>query len=254
MHYTIFLDDGDVMNDNAQRGPQWQRLIGDFFSPRLGGMPEAWREANREVMTHFFDGANWRQRAQAARDYNDFERTYQLDWLGQMCELVGIPCPPEDECHKLARAAESYIPPHVHSAYPGVVEAIRTLHQQGHTLYTASGEASYQLDGYLRGMGVRECFTGRLYGPDLINTLKDGPDYYERIFADSHVDPATAIFVDDKASYLRYAAQSGARTIQILNAPLDPLPEDLHAAHGITWRIRCLAELPNLLASPEVCC
>ncbi len=39
---TIFLDDGGgVMNDNEVRGPQWQRLVGEYFSPTLGGAPEA---------------------------------------------------------------------------------------------------------------------------------------------------------------------------------------------------------------------
>ena len=46
---TIFLDDGGVINDNAVRGPQWQRLVGRFLSPRLGGEPEAWAQANKVV-------------------------------------------------------------------------------------------------------------------------------------------------------------------------------------------------------------
>lgn len=34
---TIFVDDGGVMNDNRLRAPQWRRLLGEFFPPRLGG-------------------------------------------------------------------------------------------------------------------------------------------------------------------------------------------------------------------------
>ena len=45
----IFLDDGDVMNDNRLRGPQWQRLVGEFFTPRLGGEPSAWAAANASI-------------------------------------------------------------------------------------------------------------------------------------------------------------------------------------------------------------
>ena len=46
---AIFLDDGGVLNDNARRGPQWQRLIGEFMTTMpfgLGGTAEAWAEAN----------------------------------------------------------------------------------------------------------------------------------------------------------------------------------------------------------------
>jgi hypothetical protein len=46
---------------------------------------------------------------------------------------------------------------------------IRTLYAAGYRMMTASGEVSLSLDGYLTGMGVRDCFE-RLYGPDLIDT------------------------------------------------------------------------------------
>jgi hypothetical protein len=40
---VVFLDDGGVLNDNERRAPEWRRLLGEFFAPRLGGTPEAWR-------------------------------------------------------------------------------------------------------------------------------------------------------------------------------------------------------------------
>ena len=38
----VFLDDGGVMNDNNERGLQWQRLVSEFFAPLLGGPADAW--------------------------------------------------------------------------------------------------------------------------------------------------------------------------------------------------------------------
>jgi hypothetical protein len=32
MDYVLFLDDGGVMNDNALRGPQWQRWVARIFA------------------------------------------------------------------------------------------------------------------------------------------------------------------------------------------------------------------------------
>ncbi|MCX8212923.1 MAG: hypothetical protein OTJ97_00160 [SAR202 cluster bacterium] len=43
---TIFLDDGGVMNDNTLRGREWQRHVGEYLSPRLGGSLQAWGNAN----------------------------------------------------------------------------------------------------------------------------------------------------------------------------------------------------------------
>ena len=37
-------------------------------------------------------------------------------------------------------------------------------------------------------------FFGRFYGADLINTFKNGPEYYEHIFADLGIGPTEALF------------------------------------------------------------
>ena len=144
------------MNDNRRRALQWQRLVGEFFTPLLGGTPEAWAEANRVVAAGPFDPTAWRARLRAAPDYASFERAYLLDWLRQMCALVGVPNPPAEESVDLARRAGSWIIRRVDAAFPGVVAAIRSLHNHGYTLHTASGESSVDLESYLDGMGVRE--------------------------------------------------------------------------------------------------
>ena len=234
---VILIDDGGVMSDNRLRGAQWQRLIGEFFAPRLGGTLEAWADANRIVATNFFIPENWQARVQSAPDYVSFERTYWLDWLGGMCQLVGVERPPEEECITLAKEAEIYTTCRVRSAFPGVSEAILKLRSQGYTLHTASGEPSYHLQGYLEGMGVRSCF-GRLYGSDLLNTLKESPAYYERLFADSDISPADALIVDDNPRVLAWAREFGAATVLV------------SAGQQTTDGMLCigsLAELPELL-------
>ncbi len=213
-HWTLFLDDGGVMNNNRLRGPQWQRLVAEFFVPRLGGTPEAWAKANWIVMDTLLEPTAWRERLQSARDYHHFDRMYQLDWLKGMCAVVGIPAPSDEECYRLACQAAASITRRVHSAFPGAVDAIRALHQRGYPLYTASAESSTDLAGYLEGMGVRDCFQ-RLYGPDLINTFKNGPDYYERLFADAGVHPGEALVVDDTPQAIGWARQAGARAILV---------------------------------------
>ncbi len=113
-----------------------------------------------------------------------------------MCAIVGVPPPTEAESVELARRASASIIRRVRAAIPGAVEAIRTLHTHGYTLHTASGASSDDLAANLEGMGVRDCF-GRLYGPDLIDTFKVGPEFYTRLLADASVAPAEALVVDD---------------------------------------------------------
>ncbi|MDP9380410.1 MAG: HAD-IA family hydrolase [Chloroflexota bacterium] len=224
------------MNDNQLRGRQWRRLVGEFFAPRLGGTPEDWGEANRVVAERMFELDAWLTRVRSSTSYESFERAYWLDWLGGMCELVGVPMPAEAESLELACRAESWITRRASAAYPGAVEAIRSLNARGIVLHTASGESSASLSGYLEGMGVRNCF-GRLYGPDLIATFKEGPEYYERLLADVGVVPTDALVVDDNSRTVGWAAQTGARTVLVGGAALPDI--------GDTIRIRSLAELPD---------
>lgn len=234
---VILLDDGGVMNDNRLRGPQWQRLAGEFLAPRLGGEAQAWAEANRVHMTGIFAPDNWRKRVRAAPDYASFERTYWYDWLSGMCQLVGIETPAEEACIELARQAEIYITCRVQSAFPGAIEAICELHTQGYTLHTASGESSLNLHGYLQAMGMREYF-GRLYGSDLLNMLKETPEYYERLFADALIAPGDALIVDDNPHVLAWARDFGATAV-LINAERRPID-------GMRC-ITSLAELPELV-------
>jgi len=211
---VILLDDGGVLNDNAVRGPQWQRLVARYFAPRLGGSAEAWAEANRRVIDAMLAPEAWARLLASAADYDDFERRYYAAWLGGMCARVGVPAPPEEECLALGVAAEAEIVPRIRSAYPGAVEAVRALRAAGHTLHTASGSSSRVLGLYLEGMGVREAFE-QLYGPDLAGARKNGPAFYANILAQLGLPPEAALFVDDSAKMLGWAAQCGARTVRV---------------------------------------
>ncbi|MGB2693918.1 MAG: HAD family hydrolase [Dehalococcoidia bacterium] len=234
---TIFLDDGGVMNDNDVRGPQWQRLVAEYLVPCLGGEHDRWAEANSIVAQRLWDEF-------AARPPDDSYAAYWADyparWLKEMCEMVGIEAPDEGACIALSNETSAYVIPRVRSTYPGVVDAIRALNHSGHTLRTASGEPSDHLDGYLTGMGVRDCFAGALYGPDIVDTPKNHPAYYSRIFAHAAVVPANAVVVDNDLEMLANAAGEGATTV-LISAD--------GASAGGHLAIASLAALPALLQS-----
>ena len=232
----VFLDDGGVMNDNSRRAAYWRRNVARYLAPRLGGEPAAWEQANHVVATRLWDEL-WTD-VDPTTPYTPFYEQYEDRWLSDMCLELGIAPPVErGERLRLARETAAYVTRRVRSAFPGAVAAIRRMHAAGVTLNTASGEASWDLDGYLTGMRVRDCF-GRLYGPDQVDTLKGGRAYYERIFAHAGVDPRDALVVDDGERVLDAAAEVGARTV--LCNPKPPAS----ARHG---HVRRLAELPELL-------
>ena len=231
----IFLDDGGVMNDNHVRGPQWQQMVGEYFPPLLGGAAEAWAAANRAYMRAMFDPTQWEARLQAFTDYHSWDAAYQLDWINGMCAIVGVPAPAAEDAVELAHQASAHIIARVRSALPGAASAILALHAAGHTLHTASGESSRELNGYLQSMGVRHCF-GRLYGPDLIDIPKNGPSYFTRLLADCAVTPETALIVDDTPNVMAWITKAGARPLLV--NPAAPLTES---------SIPALAHLPAWL-------
>jgi phosphoglycolate phosphatase-like HAD superfamily hydrolase len=240
----LFIDDGGVMNDNARRGPQFARLVGKYMPPRLGGSPEAWAVANTEAATGLFERHFAHFGAHPYASWHAFWDGYEFEWLAGMCAKVGVAAPEDPVAfRRLARECNAYVTRRVRSALSGSVGAIRSLHRADFTLLTASGEASWELDGYLTAMGVRGYFDGHLYGPDQVDTAKFSPAYYERIFAHCAVNPADALVVDDNEQALNWAAELGAHTV--LCNPSAPG----NRRHG---HIKSLAALPSILLSGRV--
>ena len=242
---ALFIDDGGVMNDNARRGPQFARLVAKYMQPRLGGSPEAWAAANAEVANRLFERQFAHFRATPYASWHAVLDDYEVDWLRGMCARVGVAAPGDHAAaRRLAHECDEYVTRRVRSAISGSVAAIRSLHRAGFTLLTASGEASWELDGYLTSMRVRAYFDGHLYGPDQVDAAKASPLYYERVFTHCAINPADALVVDDSEQALNWAAETGAKTV-LCNptAPVNP-------RHG---HIPRLAALPSLLIASGQC-
>jgi beta-phosphoglucomutase-like phosphatase (HAD superfamily) len=242
---VIFLDDGGVMNSNAIREPQYRKLAGEFLAPRLGGELLDWSEANWIFTHHDIHAHFGLLRANPMLDYAMWSRGFRLAWLRRMCAMVGVNSPADEaECLALVDESTRWIAPRVRSTIPGTIEVIHVLYDRGYTLHTGSDHESLDLEGYLTGMGVRPLF-GRLYGPDLVNTAKMSPAYYEQIFADAGVSATDALVVDDGPGPIGWAAQTGATTVLVADS----------GGHGdgsaASFVIGGLAELPAIAARFE---
>src|SRR3954470_7346676 len=109
---NIFLDNGGVISDGRHRPAQWQRWLGEFMPPRLGGVAADWARANRVVAAELHNSANWLAREQRYPRYAYFDRHYHLDWLRGMCAVVGVAPPAgEQACFELAVAATEFVTP-----------------------------------------------------------------------------------------------------------------------------------------------
>ena len=153
---NIFLGDGVVITGKQRRAAEVERLVGDCFVPLLGATEAAWTHAHRTVVDRLADPQS--MSVLAAADFVGFYRAYQFRRVAGMCQLLGLPTPPEEECLDLASRALAWITRRIQAALPGSVEAIQLLHRQGYALHTASGACSLELAGSFEGLGVRSCF------------------------------------------------------------------------------------------------
>jgi HAD superfamily hydrolase (TIGR01509 family) len=236
--FAIFFDDGGVMNDNRLRGIQWQKLVGEFFSPKYGGEPHKWAEGNFEFITDFIAEENISIKKGEITDYNDYYSKFQSKWVTSMFDYVGVEIPPKEIHSKIYLEAINFITPNVKASFPGAIEIIKHLHKLGFRLFTASAEHSIEIKGYLRGMRVIDNFEN-YYGPDLINTHKSMDNFYENMFADINLNPSRAIVIEDNPRYLEAAEQSGANVVQAC------LTREYEPKHQ--YFIEFMQELPEII-------
>ena len=213
---VVFIDDGGVLNDNDARAPQWRRLLGEYLTPRLGGTPEAWARANLGAFERSW--ARFVDQVEHAGDARGIARWIREDrrrWLIDMCEQVGVAVP--DEPADYAIATSEWVSERVRADIPGAIDAVRWLRDRGLVLHTASGALSWELEGYLRGMGILDRFD-RLYGPDLVDTYKNGPHFYAALLGDSGAAASESVVVDDSEKVRAWAGSLGLRTYPSLAA------------------------------------
>ncbi len=215
MSFTLFFDDGGVLNDNAIRGPQWRAFFGEFFHSKFGGDPEMWAEANLKVMTSLSDpnDAIWDVLNENINDYLTFNTTFKSEWVKRIFEAAGRSVPPKNDHERISDDTGEYVWPKVHSAIPGIIESIKILDSRGFTLYTSTALHSTEIKMVLEAMGVKQFFKG-FYGPDLINTPKHRPEFFKEILNDVSVNPRRAIFIEDRPRFIENALKTGAHIIQ----------------------------------------
>jgi FMN phosphatase YigB (HAD superfamily) len=213
---TLFVDKGGVLIDNEEDlGPQWRRLIGEFLSRRIGGSAAAWGNANVPAFEKQLE--RWRTEM-AKRGPADIRGFFAKDarlWFLEMCDAAGFARPAGDDAERIAADTVTYVKRHLHIRPPrrGLL-ALRALKRRGLVLHMASGDSHDDLALFLERIGALDLFD-RVYGSDLVNTWKFGPEYYRAILSDSGVDAGRAAVVDDSSKALSWARECGLRSFQV---------------------------------------
>jgi phosphoglycolate phosphatase-like HAD superfamily hydrolase len=206
---AVFFDLDGVILDPARTGAEWERLVGEFFAPRLGGSAADWALANRRIVPGLFEV--YVQPVDG--DPSITEAQYGLAWVRGLCRELGVTPPSEQEAVRLWRAAEVHVCAQTTAAFACTGAIIEALGGK-YGLHTASGNFSWRVDALLTQLGVIERF-GVRSGPDVVGAAKHSTRFYERTFAAAGIEARFALVVDDDARQLDLAASLGARTALI---------------------------------------
>ena len=207
---AVFLDAAGVLLDTTVMPAQWHAAIAAYFGPRLGGTPEQWTAANVHALDRWIKRLDEAKRKAGPRKGSRAAHiAARSGWLTDMCEYLGIPVPPDAET--MAEEAHRACAQQVRAPLADAVAAVQALRDAGYTLFTASGQPSWEIGAYLYAMGIRELFD-RTYGCDLVDRWKSGPHYYRAIAEDADIDARRAVCVDDTPIVLDWAKKAGMRT------------------------------------------
>lgn len=181
----------------------------------MGGSGERWSDANREAFPSLWKKIS--SRLDKFSTHDEYMQFYATNWFRDMCAHVGVETLPGDEALQLYKEFSIYVAERANCEIEGAADAVRSLRNAGYTLYMASGTPSWELSPILKKMGIADAFT-TLYGPDLIDYVKYGPAFYEKLFADAGVDPDHTLVVDSDEECCDWASATGASAVRI-----DPL-------------------------------
>ena len=238
---TVLLDFDDTLSDPIPLFLQFARELGAGLSGRFGKEPVAWEKAAADMLAAIEDDYCERFVGNPTNGYLEWLNSLRHRSVLLVCEAMDLPSPPDAE--QLAVDLQFDALSRCHAGFPGVETVLASLYRAAYPLHMASGQESEYLRGGLTGLGVLSFF-GRLFGPDLIDCAKEGPEYYRKVFAALDVRADEVIVVDDYPPAIGWALTSGAHVIQaqlspVARAPIQP---------GVAAVMTDFHDLPVLIA------
>lgn len=98
--------------------------------------------------------------------------------------------------------------------YPGVVETLRRLKEEGHTLCIATSRSKPSLKSILSSIGVLELFDILIADEDVVNK-KPAPDMVQKILSETGCDPQDTFMTGDTTFDIEMGHRAGVNTCAV---------------------------------------
>jgi phosphoglycolate phosphatase-like HAD superfamily hydrolase len=236
----LFVDFDDTLCDSSVFYTLYLQEIAALLAGDIGGDRAEWEAAARPALETSLQRYRDTFVGNPLAGYNDWlsaeRRRIAVDLFGRAGQPLPAGEPPDEFIKRMQFDALTQ----VRATFPGAEEALRELFERNVRTQMASAWDSDFLYGALIGAGV-ESYTESRFGPDLVDCAKEGPEFYQRIFAACEIRPSQAIVVDDLAFCLDWAEEAGAKVVQARLKPNAPEPE-------FPIVITSLTDLPDLIS------
>ena len=235
----VFLDFDNTLSDMNEVGEQYVRELATLLSSGYGKEADDWIVALRPELSASIGRYVDKFAGDPLAGYNAWIEEERARVATAIFGRMTVPMPAGESMAEIAKRIQFDALTSCYATLPGGEEALRELFGMGKRIHMASSQESDYLLAALIGAGL-ESFIETKFGPDLVDCAKEGPEFYQRIFAACEIRPSQAIVVDDQAMCLDWAQEAGARVVQAALLPDSPEPE-------FPIVLRSLADLPRLI-------
>jgi HAD superfamily hydrolase (TIGR01509 family) len=202
---------------------------------------QVWDAAREELAKE--RGGRWHDQAQ-----RDMMGMSSPEWSRYMHDVIGLPEPPEEINAEVVRRLESHYREHL-PVIPGARQAVERLAEKW-PLGLASSSNRELIDLALDLMGIAGRFQATVSSEEVARG-KPAPDVYLEAARRLHIDPTTAVAIEDSQNGIRAAKAAGMGVVAIPNEHFPPAEEALAQADVV---LDSLAELtPDAVSAAAPC-
>lgn len=238
---VLFFDFDDTLSEQTPFLLLYARALGKLLAPHPHES-ELWTQSAADMLEGLANDYAARFTNNPRNGYNAWLNIMRAQAVHGLFARHNLPVPTDPKA--LALRLQDAALRQCNALLPGAQEAVRTLYDAGYTLHVASANDSEHLRSALAGAELERYFT-TLFGPDLIDCAKEGPEFYACLFAFLHLPPEQAIIIDNDPLALAWAMQAGARGIQVNLLPQET-PE---TASSLLAVVTDLFTLPAFIAA-----
>lgn len=241
----LFVDFDDTLCDHELLQRIYLDELAALLSSDFGATPDVWRAALVPEIAE--------TRARYAERFRGAPLAGYTAWLPEerarlgaaVFQRAGVEPPVGEPMDQLVQRLQFDALSCCDAAIPGSRDALRELFEAGVRTQLASSNDSEYLFAAMMGAHL-ESYTESKFGPDLVDCAKEGPEFYQRIFAACNVHPSRAVVLDDRTECLDWAEEAGARVIQACVVAHAPEPEFPYVLRSYDNLMALLREMGRL--------